>query len=127
MRATRTIVAGGALLFALCAQVFGCDADCLSCHPSLLKNGRYDSRHEILKECTKCHTKSKESDNHGVCGADCWSCHDIKRVGRTGIKEHESLQRCVSCHTKIDKHLLDISPGGGEYEAPPLADFLAKP
>ncbi len=93
----------------LANNVFGCDANCIACHPKLIKNGRYDNNHKILKNCTRCHDSNKDNENHGACGADCWSCHDIQKISHIDIKEHRVLPQCILCHESINKHLFDNS------------------
>ena len=86
---------------------YGCDANCLACHPKLAPNGKYDKNHAILKRCTNCHKEEPGKENHGACGADCWQCHDIQRVGKIDIVEHRVLAQCIQCHASVDKHLFD--------------------
>ncbi len=97
------IIAAFALLIG--TSLFGCDANCVTCHPKLLKNGVMDNNHKILERCVKCHTEKENESTHGACGADCWSCHDISKVGRIDIPEHRVLPTCIKCHESIDKHL----------------------
>lgn len=105
-------------------QLFACDANCITCHPKLIKNGKMDKRHKILRKCVQCHTKKENETTHGVCGADCWSCHDIQKVSRVNIKEHRALQGCIDCHESIDKHLLEIAPQNNQMQSPSLLDTL---
>lgn len=86
-------------------SLFACDANCVTCHPKLLKNGVMDDNHKILERCTKCHTEEKSSNDHGACGQDCWSCHDITKVNKVDIPEHRILPTCIKCHESINKHL----------------------
>ncbi len=88
-------------------SVFGCDANCLTCHPKLAQNGKYDKNHTILKRCTACHKQDPNKEDHGACGADCWQCHDIQKVKGINIPEHKVLAKCVKCHESVDKHLFE--------------------
>jgi len=87
--------------------IYGCDADCMSCHPSLLKSGELDSEHKILKNCTACHVEKSGEENHGTCGADCFSCHPIDHIQPSNIKEHLILKDCIRCHLSLDKSLFN--------------------
>lgn len=82
---------------------FGCDANCTTCHPDLIKNGKMDQEHQILKRCTNCHKEDKEGSSHSACGEDCWDCHSIQKVSKIEIKEHKVLPRCINCHSKLKK------------------------
>ncbi len=85
--------------------LFACEGDCMACHPDLLKKGKLDKEHQILKTCVTCHTKEQMSkiDMGGGCGQDCWECHDVKKVSSSGVKEHEGLDKCITCHMKLKK------------------------
>ena len=93
------------LILLMRVSLFACDANCVTCHPKLLKNGVMDDNHKILERCTKCHTEEKSSNDHGACGQDCWSCHDITKVNKVDIPEHRILPTCIKCHESINKHL----------------------
>jgi len=95
-------------LFLVNTISYGCDANCVSCHPKLVKNERIDSNHRILKNCIRCHTKRPDAENHKSCGTDCWSCHKIENVKPKNIKEHLVLKKCIECHLTLDKSLLKI-------------------
>ena len=86
-------------------SIFACDANCVTCHPKLLKNGAMDNNHKILERCIKCHTKDEDNKNHGSCGQDYWPCHDITKVNKVDIPEHRILPTCIKCHESINKHL----------------------
>ena len=83
-----------------CISLFACSGACLDCHPSLLKNGKYDKDHAVLKTCIKCHSKHSVKEDTR-CGADCWDCHNIKEVSVSDVKEHQGLKDCVDCHLKL--------------------------
>lgn len=103
------------ILFFFVHKAIACDANCVACHPSLVKNGEMDNDHAILDRCSRCHTEKESDKDHGACGADCWSCHDIKQVSAVDIPEHRVLAKCIKCHQSIDKNFFSI-PGdtGGE-------------
>lgn len=84
---------------------FACDANCVTCHPSLVKNGKMNGDHKILENCVNCHVKNPDEENHGACGADCFSCHKIEKIKPAKIKEHKILKKCISCHASLDKEL----------------------
>ena len=92
------------LLFSL-RVVFGCDGDCMGCHPKLAAQKDLDANHKILTQCKVCHSKEKlkNVDMGGVCGGDCWQCHDINKVTKANIKVHKELKKCKSCHFDIDR------------------------
>jgi len=89
-------------------QAEACDANCVACHPKLLKNGKMDSNHAILNRCLKCHTEKDSDKDHGSCGQDCWSCHDIQKVSAINISEHRILPKCIKCHQSIDKSFFEL-------------------
>lgn len=93
--------------FLFSVSLLACDANCVSCHPKLLKNGKIDSVHSILESCTQCHTEKENESSHGACGADCWSCHDISQVNKIDVPQHKVLPKCIKCHQSINKHLLE--------------------
>jgi len=98
------------------ASLFACDGNCVSCHPKLVKNGKMDKNHKILRTCIQCHTKKENEKNHGACGQDCWQCHDITKVNKIDIPQHRALPKCIKCHESINKHLLipDSNPFQGD-------------
>jgi len=98
-------------MFLTAMQLFACDANCVTCHPNLLKDGEMDSNHAILNRCKKCHTKQEDSEDHGACGQDCWSCHDISKVDMINVPEHKVLPSCIKCHQNINKSFFDVSGG----------------
>ncbi len=117
------------LLFFIKLSLFACEGDCISCHPGLLKNGKFDKEHEVLKSCVTCHTKEQMSkiDMGAGCGQDCWECHDVKKVSTSGVKEHEGLDRCIECHLKIRKNsLIFNSPLDGVGKPTTLDNILFK-
>jgi len=85
--------------------LFACEGDCMACHPGLLKDGKLDKEHQVLKTCVNCHTKEQmiQIDMGGGCGQDCWECHDVKKVSKSDIKEHKGLNKCITCHMKLKK------------------------
>jgi hypothetical protein len=91
------------------STLLACDADCVVCHPTLIKNGSFDEDHKILKKCTRCHTAKDNDKTHDTCGADCWQCHDINKVGSLDISEHRALPGCIKCHESIDKNFFGVS------------------
>ncbi len=101
-------------------SLFACEGDCMACHPGLLKDGKLDKKHQVLKTCVTCHTKEQMSkiDMGGGCGQDCWECHDVKKVAASGIKEHAGLEQCITCHVKLKKEGFMIeyksSPSSGQ-------------
>lgn len=88
--------------------LFACDANCVVCHPVLVKNGELDKNHKILGRCTNCHTAKENEQAHSECGADCWQCHSVDEVNKIDIPEHKALPRCIKCHVSLDKNLLKI-------------------
>jgi len=86
---------------------YACDGDCIKCHPKLLKNGKLDNNHKILKSCMKCHVvNSQDLKKMGsVCGEDCWQCHDVSKVTAIPNRAHKSLNKCIACHKKLDKQM----------------------
>jgi len=77
----------------------------MKCHPKLLKKGKLDDNHKILRECKKCHQiNSNDLEKMGsLCGQDCWDCHNIQKVSKVAIAEHIILNQCIKCHTKLKK------------------------
>ena len=69
--------------------IYACDANCVACHPKLIKNGKMDDDHKILNRCTRCHTAKENEESHSACGADCWRCHDIRKVGKIDVQSIE--------------------------------------
>lgn len=118
--------------------MYACDANCASCHPVLIKDGKYDDNHRILKNCINCHQPN--DDDHGSCGADCWDCHDVNKVAEIDITEHRVLKQCIECHTSIQKQFLNgemndgsknmfsdkFDMGNTEKDVNTLKDFLLK-
>lgn len=105
--------------------LFACDANCVACHPKLLKNGKMDADHKILKKCTKCHTAKENEESHGACGVDCWKCHSISKVSEIDIPEHKVLPRCIKCHASLDEKLLNIgSIKEGTFSGNSLQDSI---
>lgn len=84
--------------------LLACGGTCVKCHPNLLKNGKYDKDHIILKSCDRCH-KNHEGAENSPCGGDCWDCHSIKEVSESGVIEHKNLNYCLSCHVKLNTTL----------------------
>ena len=109
-------------LMFLSFKLFGCDANCLACHPNLEKNGKLDANHQILRSCTNCHVQEEGKEDHGACGVDCWQCHDITKVNKVPVKEHKVLPKCIKCHESIDKSLLQDTLVPNK----PLQDLLLK-
>ncbi len=116
------------LLFFIFAKLtlFACEGDCISCHPGLLKDGKFDKEHQVLETCVTCHTKEQMSriDMGGGCGQDCWECHDVDKVSKSGVKEHEGLDRCIKCHLKIQKKSLIFNDTIKEIGKPTTLDNL---
>ncbi len=85
--------------------LFGCDGDCMACHPNLAQKEKLDTDHKVLLKCKICHSKEKlkDVDIGGVCGGNCWQCHDISKVTKVNIQEHKVLNKCKTCHFDIDK------------------------
>jgi len=89
---------------------FGCDGDCIQCHPQLVKKGGLDNNHKILSTCNTCHkTNTENLETMGAaCGQDCWDCHnvekvmDIKNAGNI-IVAHACLNSCIQCHKKLNQ------------------------
>ncbi|MDD3324943.1 MAG: hypothetical protein PHN38_07475 [Sulfurospirillaceae bacterium] len=92
--------------------LFACSGACLECHPSLLKNGKYDKDHEILATCASCHENHEQKEG-SKCGADCWECHSIKEVSESNIIEHKNLRYCAPCHLKLN--ISKASPSSSLY------------
>lgn len=95
-------------LIFLSSFIFACDGDCIKCHPKLLKNGKLDDNHKVLKNCINCHQVSDDDLQKmgAACGQDCWSCHSIDKVMNVRVKdktidEHSSLSSCIDCHIKL--------------------------
>ena len=103
------------LNFIFSVVLFACDANCVACHPSLIKNGKMDANHKILNNCVKCHTPNEEKKSHNTCGADCWSCHDIKKVSEINVPEHKVLSKCIKYHISLDKQLFDIEKDADRF------------
>lgn len=96
------------ILLASNIVLFACDANCVVCHPKLIKSGKLDENHKILGRCTNCHTAKENEQAHGACGADCWQCHSIDEVNKIDIPEHKALPQCIKCHVSLDRSLLKI-------------------
>ncbi len=118
-----------AILF-FSVSLFACEGDCMACHPGLLKDGKLDKEHQVLKSCVNCHTKEQmeKIDMGGGCGQDCWECHDVKKVSASGIKEHEGLQKCITCHLKLKKEgfLIEHKPSPSSGKPTTLDSLLFK-
>ena len=99
----------------LSVALFACDANCVTCHPSLVKNGKMDVNHKILNNCVRCHTPNEEQKSHDTCGADCWSCHDIKKVSKINIPEHKVLSKCIKCHVALDKQFFYLKKDNDNF------------
>ncbi len=84
---------------------YTCDGDCMKCHPKLLKNGKLDKDHKILKNCINCHKITTNDLNKmgSLCGQDCWDCHSIQKTMLIKNKEHLALNGCIKCHIKLHK------------------------
>lgn len=87
----------------IASSIFACDGDCMKCHSALLKHGKLDANHKILRSCVKCHKLSSNdlAKMGSICGEDCWECHSVKKVMSVPIKEHLALNRCIACHKKL--------------------------
>jgi len=112
------------LMIFLSLNIFACDANCVACHPVLIKNGSMDSDHKILNNCVQCHIENKEEESHGSCGADCWSCHDIKKVSKIDIPEHKILKKCIKCHIGLDKQFFNLQNTESAFENNFLKDSI---
>ncbi len=113
-------------LFFVQLSLFACEGDCISCHPGLIKDGKFDKEHKVLKTCVTCHTKEQMSkiDMGGGCGQDCWECHDVTKVSKSGVKEHKGLDRCIKCHLKIQKESLIFTTPSKDMAKPTTLDNL---
>jgi hypothetical protein len=96
---------------------FGCESDCLQCHPKLqpLEENRSNPLyryHNFLKSCTKCHPNHK-SGKVEECGADCFQCHSREKLVKTPVIEHQKLKSCTQCHAPAPTDLLQPKGGTG--------------
>lgn len=93
------------LTFSFISFSFACSGDCISCHPNLVKEGKLDSDHQILKECITCHKVTSDDLNKmgSLCGQDCWDCHSVEKTQKVVNPSHSSLSLCIDCHKKLNK------------------------
>lgn len=106
----------------LLAPLFGCTGDCMTCHPTLLKNIESDKRHKPMTTCIQCH--SANPAKMAECGSDCFACHPVAKIEGINVKEHAVIRGCRDCHIKMKTTLgLDMLPKG-QSSAPTLRDFL---
>ena len=116
-----------AILLLSTTLAFGCDANCIVCHPNLIKNGKIDKEHQILKRCTNCHKENKGGSSHSACGSDCWDCHSVQKVSKIDVQEHKVLPSCIECHSKLKSgfDLLD-SKHSNQFDQTSLSNAIKK-
>jgi hypothetical protein len=109
------------MLFFL-GSLCGCTGDCMTCHPSLLKNIDTDTRHKPMMTCIQCH--SADPEKMADCGSDCFACHPMEKIDKANVVEHKVIRECRDCHMKMKLHLNIDSLPKGQSSAPTLRDFL---
>lgn len=109
-------------LWVLLLPLWGCTGDCMTCHPSLLKNIDADHRHKPMTTCIQCHSANPEK--MADCGSDCFACHPVAKIEGIRVAEHAVIRECRDCHMKLKTAIqLDTAPKG-QTIMPTLREFL---
>jgi len=104
----------------LSLSLFGGMGDCMRCHPSLEDS----KKHEGMKSCLSCHTKSKVPKNATECGDKCFKCHSTEDMDVENIPQHAVFEDCRECHVTKVHEMFDPTISQEQSHQETLQDFL---